>query len=141
MSILKYLVKQSNPTQDSSTAISLPVKARVSQSSIEEAECEDAHDMELVHSSSARRVADPPVNCWPVLRNLDVSVLLEVKTRAMSSPVLEIKMMLFQMFEFYLQNQTSQNLTFLGGVLASRGHSIFGKFVCRCHVRCISACI
>ena len=62
-----------------------------------------------------------PVNCWPVLRNLDVSVLLEVKTRAMSSPVLEIKMMLFQMFEFYLQNQTSQNLTFLGGVLASSG--------------------
>eukprot|EP00731_Ephydatia_muelleri_P014314 Em0008g34a len=59
MSILKYLVKQSNPTQDSSTAISLPVNARVSQSSIEEAECEDAHDMELVHSSSARRVADP----------------------------------------------------------------------------------
>eukprot|EP00731_Ephydatia_muelleri_P012082 Em0006g976a len=59
MSILKYLVKQSNPTQDSSTAISLPVNARVSQSSIEEAECEDAHDMEFVHSSSARRVADP----------------------------------------------------------------------------------
>ena len=57
MSILKYLVKQSNPTQDSSTAISLPVNARVSQSSIEEAECEDAHDMEFVHSSSARRVA------------------------------------------------------------------------------------
>ena len=54
-----------------------------------------------------------PVNCWPVLRNLDVSVLLEVKTRAMSSPVLEIKMMLFQMFEFYLQNQTSRKLTFL----------------------------
>ena len=59
MSILKYLVKQSNPTQDSSTAISLPVNARVSQNSIEEAECEDAHDMEFVHSSSARRVADP----------------------------------------------------------------------------------
>ena len=54
-----------------------------------------------------------PVNYWPVLRNLDVSVLLEVKTRAMSSPVLEIKMMLFQMFEFYLQNQTSRKLTFL----------------------------
>ena len=62
MSILKYLVKQSNPTQDSSTAISLPVNARVSQSSIEEAECEDAHDMEFVHSSSARRVAT--MKCW-----------------------------------------------------------------------------
>ena len=61
MSILKYLVKQSNPTQDSSTAISLPVNARVSQSSIEEAECEDAHDMEFVHSSSARMyVIKPP---------------------------------------------------------------------------------
>ena len=106
MSILKYLVKQSNPTQDSSTAISLPVNARVSQSSIEEAECEDAHDMEFVHSSSARRVADP------------ASELLACTSefRCVSTFGGEDKMMLFQMFEFYLQNQTSQNLTFLGGV-------------------------
>ena len=51
----------------------LPVNARVSQSSIEEAKCEDAHDMDFVHSSSARMYVIKPPQISKVVSGHDTS--------------------------------------------------------------------